>query len=202
MGALMEGQQSAFIGDLPKKTKTLDEKCVEIVLGFLGENEANIDMLFGSFPAMAQVMPELQRIPGDIDIQLKVGREVALRITNELFAKLEKIDRTLRINPTKLTIIETNKNGEWERAVDIHYAGEPPEDILSPLSPLEIGGKGREEFKAKDALDVYIVSKTLLESAKRDKTTKHDIKRWEGLIKRYVELWQDQIDFGKLEVKC
>ena len=158
-------------------------------------------MLFGSFPMIAQVMPELRRIPGDIDIQLLVGEQKAISLTNELIVELKNIDKTLRINPKKFTIIETNKNGDWERAVDIHYTGEPPEDVLSPLAPLEIGGEGREEFKAKDALDSYIISKTLLESAKRDKSKKHDIKRWGDLIKRYMELWKDQIDFEKLEVK-
>lgn len=204
LGELNMGRESAFVGvpPLPMKTKTLDEECVKIALSFLHvEKEECVEMLFGSFAIVLQAMPELRRIPGDIDVQLRVGKQEAIRIVNELFARLEKIDKTLRINPDKPAIIETNKNGKWERAVDIHYFGEPPEDVLSPGARLSMGGIGREEFKAKDALDGYIISKTLLESAKRYNTDESIIGQWGKLLKRYVELWEDEIDFAKLEVK-
>jgi len=204
LGALMKGRQSAFVGapPLPMKTKTLDEECVRIVLRFLNvEKDGCVEELFGSFATMAQVMPELRRIPGDIDIQLRVDKQEAIRIVKELFARLEKIDKTLRINPEKPAIIETNKNGKWERAVDIHYAGEPPEDSLSPLSPIVFGDERRREYRAKDALDVYIISKTLLESAKKYNEDESIIGQWEKLLKRYVELWEDEVDFDKLEVR-
>jgi hypothetical protein len=202
--ALHKDRQNAFVGvpPLPMKTKTLDEECVRIVLRFLNvEKKGCIEVLFGSFSLMAQVMPELRRIPGDIDIQLRVGKQEAIRIVNELFARLEKLDKTLRINPEKPAIIETNKNGKWERAVDIHYMGEPPEDVLSPLAPLNFKKERTQEQKLMDALDVYIVSKTLLESAKRYNADESIIGQWGKLLKRYVELWEDEIDFDKLEVK-
>jgi len=205
LAALVKGRQSAFVGVPPlpiMKTKTLDEECVRIALRFLNVEKAGcIEMLFGSFATMLQAMPELRRIPGDIDVQLRVGKQEAILIVNELFARLEKIDKTLRINPEKPTIIETNKNGQWERAVDIHYAGEPPEDVLSPGAPLSMRDIGREEFKAKDALDFYIISKTLLESAKKYEAKESLVRKWQKLLKRYVELWKDEIDFDKLEVK-
>lgn len=221
LGALGAGRQSAFVGapPLPMKTKTLDEECVRIVLQFLTvEKEGCVEMFFGSFANMMQVMPELRRIPGDMDIQLGVGEQEAVIIVDELFAKLERIDKTLRIDPKKPTIIETNKNGRWERAVDIHYAGEPPEDGLSPkapipffekvyavgesgtIRPLELPERTREQ-KLTDALDFYIMSKTSLESAKLYNESKSIIERWGSLLKRYVELWEDEIDFDKLEVK-
>jgi hypothetical protein len=204
LGAFSMGRESAFVGAPPllMKTKTLDEECVRIALRFLNvEKEGCVEQLFGSFATMLQAMPELRRIPGDIDVQLKVGKQEAILIVNELFARLEKIDKTLRINPDKPAIIETNKNGKWERAVDIHYAGEPPEDGLSPLSPIIFGDERRREYKAKDALDFYIISKTLLESAKKYDEDKSIIGRWGKLLKRYIELWEDEIDFDKLEVK-
>jgi hypothetical protein len=203
MAALTMGRESAFVS-IPAimKTKTLDEKSVATVLGFIGENEKCGPMIFGSFGIMVQAMPELRRIPGDIDIQLrKVGKQEAIRFANELFARLEKIDKTLRINPDKPAIIETNKNGKWERAVDIHYAGEPPEDILSPLAPLNFQKERTQEQKLIDALDTYILSKTLLESAKKYNEDESIIGQWVKLLKRYVELWEDEIDFDKLEVK-
>jgi len=211
LAALVPGRQSAFVGvpPLPIRTKTLDEECVRIVFEFLFvEKKECVYELFGSFASMLQAMPELRRIPGDIDIQLTVGKQEAILIVNELFTKLEKIDKTLRINPEKPTIIETNKNGKWERAVDIHYEGETPEDGLSPLAPLPLAGLGfkfekerTHEQKLIDALDFYITSKTLLESAKRYNEDKSIIEQWERLLKRYVELWEDEIDFDKLEVK-
>ncbi len=204
LGALGAGRQSAFVGapPLPMKTKTLDEECVGIVLQFLTvEKERCVEMFFGSFANVMQTMPELRRIPGDIDIQLSVGKQEAILIVSELFAKLERIDKTLRIDPKKPTIIETNKNGRWERAVDIHYAEEPPEDVLSPLAPIPFAKERTKEQKLTDTLDFYVMSKTFLESAKRYNEDKSIIERWENLLKRYVELWEDEIDFDKLEVK-
>jgi hypothetical protein len=213
LGALMAGRQSAFVGAPPliMKTKTLDEECVTTVLRFFTvEKKGCVQMFFGSFTAMMQVMPKLRRIPGDIDIQLIVGKQEAIRIVGDLFAKLKRIDSTLRINPEKPTIIETNKNGRWERAVDFHYAGEPPEDVLSPLAPIpssfpsaSIPSQKRrtEEQRLIDALDFYLISKTLLESAKMYNESKSIVEQWERLLRRYVELFEEEIDFDKLEVK-
>jgi hypothetical protein len=204
LGALMPGRQSAFTGAPPliMKTKTLDEECVKTVLHFLNvEKKGCVQMFFGSFADMMQVMPKLRRIPGDIDIQLIVGKQEAIRIVNELFAKLKRIDGTLRIDPEKPTIIETNKNGRWERAVDIHYAGEPPEDALSPLAPIPFEKRRTEEQRLTDSLDFYLISRTLLESVKIYNESKSIVEQWERLLKRYVELFEDEIDFNKLEVK-
>jgi len=221
LSALGAGRESAFVGvpPLPMKTKTLNEECVRTVLQFLTvEKEGCVEMFFGSFATMMQAMPELRRIPGDIDIQLSVGKQEAELIVSELFARLEKIDKTLRIDPKKPTIIETSKNGRWERAVDSHYAGEPPEDGLSPkapipffqkaytigeggtIKPLELPERTREQ-KLIDTLDCYIISKTSLESARLHNESKTIIEQWETLLKRYVELWEDEIDFDKLEVR-
>ena len=222
--ALVLGQQSVSAGVSPlpmriMRTKTLDEECVETVLQFLGADKKGcVEMFFGSFAIMMQTMPELRRIPGDIDVQLSVGKQEAELIISELFAKLERIDRTLRIDPKKPTIIETNKNGRWERAVDSHYAGELPEDGLSPKAPIsffqkayKVGENGTirplelsqrtGERNLTDALDCYIMSRTSLESAKLHDGDETVMGQWEALLKRYVELWGDEIDFDKLEVK-
>jgi len=119
LNKLNTGRESAFVGaPTLMKTKTLNEECVRIVLRFLNVEKAGcIEKVFGSFSTMLQVMPELRRIPGDIDIQLRVGKQEAVHIVIELFAKLEKFDKTLRIHPEKPTIIETNKkangNVQW-----------------------------------------------------------------------------------------
>jgi hypothetical protein len=200
---LMEGRQSAFVNAPPPimRTKTLDEKCLEIVLRFfIEEKQGCVEMVFGSFSSMMQVMPELRRVPRDIDIQLSVGRQEAILIVSELFARLERIDKTLRVDPQKPTIIETNKNGRWERAVDIHYAGEPPEDALSPHGP-PFEKERTKDQRLTDALDFYIFSKSCLVSAKMCNESNSIIERWESLLRRYVELCEDEIDFRKLEVK-
>lgn len=207
--ALMEGRQSAFISAPPivMRTKTLDEECVEAALHFLNvEREGRVEMFFGSFTTMMQVKPELRRIPGDIDVQLSVGEEEAKLIVGELYVKLQERDKTLRINPEKPTIIETNKNGKWERALDIHYAGEPPEDSLSPMAAL--GGAFQSFEKDRtyeqhliDALDIYIISRTLLESARLQGEGEATTEQWEKLLKRYVELHEDEIDFDRLELR-
>lgn len=207
LNKLNTGRESAFVGaPTLMKTKTLNEECVRIVLRFLNVEKAGcIEKVFGSFSTMLQVMPELRRIPGDIDIQLRVGKQEAVHIVIELFAKLEKFDKTLRIHPEKPTIIETNKNGKWERAVDICYAGELPEDVLSPFAPTDFNfittHERTREQKLIDVLDSYIISKNLFESAKRFNTDKFTLILWNKLLKRFVELWEDEVDFNKLEVK-
>lgn len=200
---LIERRQSAFISAPPlvMRTKTLDEQCVTIVLRFLSEEKDCVGMFFGSFAAMISTMPELRRLPGDIDVQLTTGKEETILIVRELHARLKEIDKTLRVDPNKPTIIETDKNGRWERAVDIHYAGEPPEDVLSPLAPIPFGKQRTREQRLTDALDFYTMSKTLLESAKIYNESRSVIERWEGLLRRYVELFEDEIDFERLEVR-
>ena len=99
----------------------------------------------------------------------------------------------------------SNKNGKWERAVDICYAGELPEDVLSPFAPTDFNfiktHERTREKKLIDVLDSYIISKNLFESAKRFNADKLTLNLWSKLLKRYVELWEDEVDFNKLEVK-
>jgi len=40
-------------------------------------------------------------MPGDIDIQLRVGKQEAIDIVNELFAKLEKFDKNIKESTQK-----------------------------------------------------------------------------------------------------
>ena len=195
-------QPSAFVSEFPKETKTLDKKCVGVVMGYLKNHDPDVQMIFGSFGAMAQLMPRLRTLPGDIDVQLTLGKNDAIAFTNKLFLELKKFDDSLRINTSNPLIIETNKNGSWERAVDFHASDEPPEDIMSPLASLSMGNKNREHFRAKDALGFYRSQMTLFESARKLKSKDQEtLSRAERLIDRFEELWGDEIDFEKLEVR-
>jgi len=193
--------------ELPKEIKTLSKKGVKEVVNFLHKNEDKIHMLYGSFPLMAQVLPEFRRIPGDIDIQLNVGEEGAKKLSLNLVKKLKEVGEKVRINPEKPVIIDSFKNGKWERAVDIHHAEEEPEDMLSPLFPIEnlsnppISCMRTREQALQDALDGYAANKTLIELAKKIPSRKADAKKAEKLLERYKELFVEDIDFDKMKIK-
>lgn len=196
---LFKDQESAFIENrLPRKTKTLSENGVEEVIKFLKEKKDDVYVLFGSFPLMSQLMPQFRRIPGDIDIQLNAGEEKAKNFAEDLMKRLKIVGEDVRINPKKPAIIDSFKNGKWERAVDIHYYGEPPEDVLSPVAPLWY--KGRKEHRLIDAMDYYAIQKTLIESAKKDPSKKEIVEEGEMLLEKWKELWSNEIDFGNMTI--
>ncbi len=193
-----------YSSGLPTETQTLSKKGVKVVLDYLKANMGALMMLYGSFPLMSQLLPELKRTPKDIDIQLKVGRVEAEKFSNTLFIQLKNIGEPVRLNPKNPVLIESNKTGKWERAVDIHHLEEEPEDSLSPLYPLNLAVAAPSRGRAQaliDALDTYRIWKTCVELAKNNKQNVSKIKIAEELINEYKKCFSDVIDFDKLEIK-
>lgn len=186
---LFKDQESAFIGEFPRETKTLSEKGVETVFKFLEPHKESI-LIFGDFSRMAQIMPELRRNPRDIDFRLDVDEEEAKRIAQDLMKKLRDIGEKVRINPEKPAIIESFKEGKWQRAVGIHHIGEQVD-----ISGLPIREEQRMPTEA--AIDTYAMIKTSIESAKKDPSKKEIVKEGEVLFEKWKSLWSDEIDFDE-----
>lgn len=208
-----------FIGEIPRETKTLSEKGVKTVLDFLKKYPGHL--IFGSFSVNMKVMPELRRIPRDIEFRLNVDEEEAKRIAQDLMKILRDIGEKVRINPGEPAVIESFKEGKWQRAVGIHHMGEP----------VDISGLPVTRFvntPTEAAIDSYALIKTLIESAKKAKyfsraTGGYTVKvidgyrimdenqiqfAWEPsiingekLLERWKSLWSDEIDFEKMMPK-
>lgn len=140
--------KSKFIEDiLPEETSTLSEAGVRAVKEFVIENKAQVEELYGSFSTKAQLVKDIEyslptgesalRIPGDIDIQLKVGEVKATQFASDLTKKIKATGVDVRVSAEKPTLIEANVGeGRYVHAVDIHFKGEVG-DVQGPVGPID-----------------------------------------------------------------
>jgi hypothetical protein len=200
LGILNESYSSG----LPKNTRTLGEAGVKVVLDRLREKPCDY-VLYGSFPLMANLLPAFRRTPGDIDIQLMTGKHHAEDFSKELLTRLKNIGEKVRLSPQNPVIIESFKTGKWERAVDIHHKEEAPEDILSPLSSMNLPiGKssGRTRVQSLvDALDFFRIMSSTVEQAKQNHLDERKIAEAQSLMAEWKDIFSEDIDFEKLEIK-
>ncbi len=189
-----------YHSNFPKRTETLSERGIRIVLNYLRENIDSLMMLYGSFPLMAQLHPKYNRVPGDIDIQLKVGKRDAEIFSDKLFQLLRESGENIRKNPNNPIIIDSFVDGEWKRAVDIHHTEEEPEDSLSPLYPVEhaLNNPFRDRKKVlNDVIDTYCIMSTAVEIGKTSDVDEEKIKKAEELIRKWKKLYGEWVDFDK-----
>lgn len=116
--------RSKYKNPFPSETKTLSPRGVQEVIKFAKQEDA---LLYGSFTADAQLpsgalakgrgTPAGKPTIGDIDLQLKVGPEIAKLRAAELTSNLQSIGEPVRLSKSKPTLIETRTG---HHAVDIH----------------------------------------------------------------------------------
>jgi hypothetical protein len=145
---ITQDTKSKFIEDLlPSRTRTLSESGVSTLKEFVLSNDEQVEELYGSFATKPQVSKEFEYIletetgsisalrePGDIDIQLKVGQEGAVKFTKDLAARLQDAGEDVRVSPERAILIETRVDlDKYAHAVDIHFKGEEA-DLMNPMS--------------------------------------------------------------------
>jgi hypothetical protein len=136
---------------LPTETGTLNAAGVKAVKEYVIANKGDVEMLYGSYATKPQLSKSFEyskagksalRTPGDIDIQLTTGEQGAIKFAGELTSKLRASGADVRVSPEKPTLIEANVGGgKYAHAVDIHFMGEKPVDILTPTRDVAWGFK-------------------------------------------------------------
>ena len=143
--------KSRFIQDiLPQETGTLSTEGVATLKEFVIQNQGDVQSVYGSFATRNQLIEDVNysfegktalRVPGDIDIQMKVGAEDTAKFAQRLVDVLSKTSE-VRISSESPTLIEAKVGeGTWAHAVDIHALGEPSPDVLSPETGMRWGFK-------------------------------------------------------------
>lgn len=136
---------------LPTETGTLNKAGVQTVKDYVLAHPEQVDMLYGSYvtkPQLAKTFEYVKdgksalRTPADIDIQLTTGESGAVKFTAELAAKLKQSGADVRVSQEKPTLIEANVGeGKYAHAVDIHYSGEVPTNVVTPTRDVAWGFK-------------------------------------------------------------
>lgn len=136
---------------LPTETGTLNAAGVKVVKDYVLSNKGDVKMLYGSYATKPQLAKTFEyskagksalRTPGDIDIQLTTGEAGAIKFASELTTKLKATGADVRVSPEKPTLIEANVGGgKYAHAVDIHFRGEKPVDVLTPTRDVAWGFK-------------------------------------------------------------
>lgn len=116
--------QSVFIEDkLPRDIRAGSERGVSNFLEFAKARSGDILEFYGSYTANPQIMPELQRQSGDIDITLKLGEKQSESFAQDAAQTFRIAGDKVRISKEKPTLVESFKNQEWHHLLDIHYPG-------------------------------------------------------------------------------
>lgn len=106
-------------GLFPGETKYLNSEQTTAALSYIKSNVGQVDKLYGSFATNPQLPTEFQRVPGDIEVQLKTSsKPEAIAFAQGLASELKKAGADVKV---KGVTIEINGN----TAIDIHYVKEP-----------------------------------------------------------------------------
>jgi hypothetical protein len=113
--------KSRFIQDiLPQETGTLSAEGVATLKEFVIQNQGDVQSVYGSFATRNQLIEDVNysfegktalRVPGDIDIQMKVGAEDTAKFAQRLVDVLSKTSE-VRISSESPTLIEAKVGGK------------------------------------------------------------------------------------------
>jgi len=117
-------------------TKTLSKEGVELVYMELKKaGGGKVDQIYGSYTAKPQLKPVEQvewveggkrGLPGDLDVQLRLGEEGTQKFAQSLMDKLKVVEpeKRFKISPNSPSLIQVSSDGKtWSHAVDIHAGG-------------------------------------------------------------------------------
>lgn len=118
---LLENQKSAFLKNakFPEQTKVLSLEETSFVKEFAKENKNSFLRIYGSFSDVPQRLPELKRIPGDIEFEFK-SEESAKSFGKALVEKAKLQGIKLQLKEGKG--VGVYKNGE--KALELKYGGD------------------------------------------------------------------------------
>lgn len=149
---IVEGQRSAFISEevLKSGTERLTPQGVQATLEF-AQKEGGIP--FGSFATRPQLKQELGRSVRDIDIQFERAKPEQLQASAQrLVTELQKRGEKARISPESPFQIETLREGEFVKAIEIKAKG------ISDGSP-EVSARALG-FRTDIGRDIEVIGKT------------------------------------------
>jgi len=108
-----------------KESRTFTPKEMDVILKSAVKQGADVTTIFGSGAAYQQTLPSIRRVPGDMDMFVKMQKADAIKFANKLSEDLAKLGGRYQVQKGRMLVEKwipgkVGEPGKWVHAVDIH----------------------------------------------------------------------------------